>query len=289
MLRKPAGQITEEDLQRLVEVREGEDYTLDFKRDMYGQGDDDRREMIRDIVAMANHRGGLILIGVETDNDDVAIGIPGVEGTGHDLRIRSTTQSNIDPRLGGLEVAAIPLANGRSVIAIGIPESLNSPHMTTFRSENVFWTRYGRQKGKMSAHEIEAAYMRRIDSQDRVEAFSQRRSPPDLEDAEQRWLLLQAAPVFMRDELVNISDERLRILLFNPPAHAQTHTVTCNAGNIRPTLHGLRAEDRSGGTLTRFLGLYREGYLEFGAREFGYAAGPDENNLIPSKTVFGFV
>jgi len=161
--------------------------------------------------------------------------------------------------------------------------------MTTFRSENVFWRRHGRQKDKMSAHEIEAAYMRRIDSLSRVEEFLvSRRRPPDLEAADQRWLLLQAAPVFMRDELVNISDERLRILLLNPPAHTQTSTVKCDAGNIRPTLHGLRAE-RSGGMLARFLGLHREGYLEFGAREFGYAASPDESNLVPSKTVFGFV
>jgi hypothetical protein len=291
MLRKPAGNLSEGDLQRLVEVSEVEDDRLDFKREMYGQGDDDRREMIRDIVAMANHRGGLILLGVETDGDDAAIAIPGVEGTDHDLRIRSSAQSNIDPRLGGLAVVPIPLANGRSVIAIGIPESLNGPHMTTFRNENVFWKRHGRQKDKMSAHEVEVAYMRRMDSLASVEAFfSQRRSPPNLESAEQQWFLLQAAPVFMRDELVSVTDERLRMLLFSPPAHAQTSTVRCDAGNAYPALDGLRAEERSGGALTRFLGLQREGYLEFGALEFGhYPSGSDERDFIPSKTLYGFV
>lgn len=222
MFYKPASQITEDDLQGLVSASATEDNRLEFKSEMYGQEAEQVREMIRDMVAMANHRGGLILIGVEEDGDGVAIGVPGIEGGGHVERITSSAQANIERRLNGLEVVSVPLANGRCVIAIGVPESLNGPHMITYRTENRFWRRYGRQKDRMSVDEIEAAFMNRIEAVNRVEAFlAERRSRENIELAEQRCVTLQAAPVFIRDEMLDIRDQVILQMLWNPPSHPQ--------------------------------------------------------------------
>jgi predicted HTH transcriptional regulator len=73
---KPAGQITEADLNSLISAQAAEDERLEFKRDMYGPDADDTREMIRDITGFANHRGGLIMIGVEEDGDGIAVRVP---------------------------------------------------------------------------------------------------------------------------------------------------------------------------------------------------------------------
>jgi Putative DNA-binding domain len=44
-----------------------EDADLDFKQEGYGNSDSTRREMAADIAAMANERGGLIIIGIRGD------------------------------------------------------------------------------------------------------------------------------------------------------------------------------------------------------------------------------
>jgi hypothetical protein len=52
----PLSEWTEAHLQRLVELGIQENDLLEYKRDMYGGGDEETREMLRDIAAMANHR-----------------------------------------------------------------------------------------------------------------------------------------------------------------------------------------------------------------------------------------
>lgn len=56
--------ITEENLARLVAGAVREDEDLDFKEERYGNADSQRRELAGDIAAMANGRGGLIIIGI---------------------------------------------------------------------------------------------------------------------------------------------------------------------------------------------------------------------------------
>lgn len=300
MLFKPADQITEVDLTQLVQGRATEDERLEFKREMYGHSDGQIAEMIRDIVALANHRGGLILIGVEEDGDGVATGLPGITGTGHVERITSSTQANVARRLRGLQVVPIPLANGQHVIAIGVPESMNRPHMTTFRGENRFWRREIRQRVMMSVDEIERALMNRIDGATRVEDFMEdsrlwSASFP-MSSTTGRILVLQAAPAFMHEEIVDVRDPVVLRLLERPSVHPQSYQLGCDSGTPRPSLHGLAAEARDDdGRLWSNLELWREGYMEFRGRDFmGHPAlSSREQDSVPSVgvllIVFSFV
>lgn len=287
MLYKSASQITEADLHELITARATEDDRLEFKRGMYGQSDRQVKEMIRDIVAMANHRGGLILIGIEEGSDGVASGVPGIEGAGHVERITSSAQSNIAPRLHGLSVVSIPLASGRIVIAVEIPESLSALHMVTFQGDNRFWRRHVRQKAMMSVDEIEAAFMRRFEGISRVEAFlSERRSQAAYLPEGHQWLMLQVAPVFAHEEIVDTKDGTVRDFLRGPPRHPQAARWSCDAGTPEPSLYGLRAERRSRGLLVHYLELRREGYMEFGT-SYRASLGPETPNPVPSTVVFG--
>src|SRR3954454_13275286 len=65
-------------LTALVDAATEEDPQLDFKAGLYGTSGSYRREMAADIAAMANDRGGVILLGV-AETDGVATGLPGVE------------------------------------------------------------------------------------------------------------------------------------------------------------------------------------------------------------------
>lgn len=298
MLYKPADQITEADLVQLVLGRATEDDRLEFKAEMYGQSDSQIAEMIRDIVSLANHRGGLILIGVEEDGDGVANALPGIEGTGHVERITSSAQANVARRLRGLQVVPIPLANGQHVIAVGVPESMNRPHLVTFRGENRFWRREIRERVMMPVDEIERAFVNRIDGARRVEDFMEDRrlwsaSIPMTPTG--RILVLQAAPAFMHEEIVDIRDTVVLARLERPPVHPQSHELGCDGGTPRPSLHGLTAETRDEyGKLWSYLELRRDGYMESRRLDLmGHPALTNEQTGIPTVgvlcIVFSFV
>jgi hypothetical protein len=278
MLNKRADQITEADLQGFVQAGATEDERLEFKRDMYGTSDSDRREMIRDIVSVANLHGGLILIGVEEDDEGAACAIPGVDGTGHDHRIMSSAQANVAPRLAGLRVVAIPLENERSAIAVDAPESLSAPHMTTFQEENVFWLRHGRQKAKMSVDEVQLSFFRRIQAGSVIEEFfGEQRRHENLEYQDGRVLMLQAAPVFMRDDLIDVSEPRILQLMRSAPGHPQLGS-TCSSGDPRPSLYGRRVE---AGDWREYLELRRQGYMEFSSAQV------EDDGAINGWTILG--
>jgi predicted HTH transcriptional regulator len=54
-------------IQVLVDRRTTEDLTLEFKRELYASGEKGCDELAKDVAAMANSAGGLILLGVDED------------------------------------------------------------------------------------------------------------------------------------------------------------------------------------------------------------------------------
>src|SRR5574337_684787 len=76
---KPLEEISEADLQALIDNGVRESQTLEYKREVYGRGDEEVREMLRDISSIANAFGGDMLIGVEEDREGVAVALRGVE------------------------------------------------------------------------------------------------------------------------------------------------------------------------------------------------------------------
>ena len=75
MIDKPLSQITFADIERVVAEKWPEGKTLDYKRDPYGNKDDDKKELLKDVSSFANTQGGDILIGVDEDKG-VPTGIP---------------------------------------------------------------------------------------------------------------------------------------------------------------------------------------------------------------------
>jgi len=154
-------EIGEQHLQRLVNDKVQEGDTLEYKVAMYGGNDRAKKEMLIDISSMANHRGGYLIVGIKADKGGIAADVPGIEPGAHGERIRSICLDSIDRRIDGLEIEDIRLASGRSVVVISVPESMNAPHMVTFRGLNQFWKRHGKQKAKMTIDEIQEQFERR--------------------------------------------------------------------------------------------------------------------------------
>lgn len=160
MLNQPLDTIDEAALARLIETQVSEGRTLEFKRELPGGGDEDTREFLADITSLANAQGGDVIYGIE-ENLGVAAALPGVPVDDADaqiLRLENKLQSNIDPRLIGVQTHHAPLANGRSAIIIRVRGSLSAPHRVTFKNSGRFWGRNSRGKYELDVHDLRHAF-----------------------------------------------------------------------------------------------------------------------------------
>jgi hypothetical protein len=272
--------VEQADLDRLVKDGAQETDTAEFKQQMWGKSDDEKREMLKDIASFANYKGGEIYVGIR-EEDGVAVEVEGVEGEGHAERIHSSCRSNIDRSLRGLQVHPVPLENGRSVIIVRVPYSLGGPHMVTFKGLNQFWIRHGRQKAPMTVDEIEDAFMRRLDSETAVERFIEGRK----QRARKEWprdplIFLAVTPVFLRDEIIDPHHDSVYKLLRWPPEQPNYQYRVLECDEPRASLAGMAAEVSDGARMITRLEAHRNGHVEFVRRTLGLASATSDDDRL---------
>lgn len=266
--RKPFDAIASEDLHFLIEYRVAEGQNLEYKKQQWGRNDEEVREMLRDISAMANAYGGYIFLGVEEENSNsgIPVNIPGIRSTKADAereRIQSSCLVNTDPRIPGFKIRTIPIDRDSSVVAIHVPRSTRAPHMVTFRGLNQFWVRHDRQKSKMSVEEIADLFLRTRSLVDDAQSFLKRRRTEILEEIKRiPFYVIGTLPLLVRDEITDITDTQLRALMKHLPGQdrAQFNLDFSRSLELQPhpTLFGLEIRINN---LMR-LQLFRNGYVE---------------------------
>ena len=267
---KKLSSLQEQDLQRLVDDQVQERDSVEYKRAMYGNSDDDKREMLKDVTSMANHRGGYIIIGVEADDEGVPTKVIGMEGDNHVERVRSSCLNNIDKRIVGLDIEDISLSDGKVAIVICIPESINAPHMVTYKGLNQFWKRHGRQKEKMTTQEIGEAFDKRLSNLSRLDRHLFLRKTEILEGiGEKTYMVISSSPALLLDEaILSVHDENLRDLILNIGKLAvYRRAISC--GTPHPTINGLRADntipyDDDNPPLREYIEVFTNGFIEYG-------------------------
>lgn len=267
---KRLSEIIEQNLQRLVDDEVQERDIIEYKSTMYGNSDEDKREMLRDITSMANHRGGYLIIGIEEDEEGIPVQLVGIESGNHVERITDSCLDNVDKRIIGLEVEDVTLSDGKVVVIVSSPESMNAPHMITFGGLNQFWKRHGRQKEKMTIDEIAEAFEKRLSNLNRLDRFLFTRKAEILESiGDKTYMVISSSPAYLRDEAVfDIHDKNLRGIILDPPSFRGTFG-SINCGQPYPTIHGLRADNRdpywnSRSIESDYLEIFRNGYIEYG-------------------------
>ena len=145
MIPKQLEQITEDDLQRLIGT--SEDRQLEFKENL-GGSDEQVKEFLKDVSAMANAIGGDILYGVvegvNADGNTVAQVIQGISGENSDdatLRLDNLIRDCIKPRLMGVGIRPLQLTNTNTVFIVRVPRSWNAPHLVDRRGHWRFYYR----------------------------------------------------------------------------------------------------------------------------------------------------
>ena len=152
----------EERLQSLVRDKVPEDRFIDYKRDLPGDKEDEKREFLNDVTAFANTFGGTIIFGIEeeggnaTPNDLCGCTMPNPDES--ILRLENLVQSCVDPHLSSLRFVPIKLESGKSVLVLVIPQSPAAPHMVKKGSPK-FYMRGSAGKQPMDVHDIRAAFL----------------------------------------------------------------------------------------------------------------------------------
>jgi len=146
--------ISEADLAALISVGVPESPTIDYKRDSYGNSDNDKREFLADVSSFANTIGGDIIIGI-----DEAGGLPTqivpltCDIDAEVRRLESIAISGIEPRITNLHVKPIVVAGGHALV-VRIPRSFRPPHRVIAQRTNRFYARAGTQKYEPSVEQL---------------------------------------------------------------------------------------------------------------------------------------
>lgn len=164
----------EEDILRLVKDRASEDISLEFKRCDALTNEGWKRELAKDVSALANSAGGTIIYGVIEDSatheaESIDIGFDPSE-----LNIETLEQvinSRIQRRIVGVICKAVPLRKenpARVLYLIYVPESSHAPHMADHR----FYKRHNFVSEYMEEYEVRERYRREtFPGKDVVEAW----------------------------------------------------------------------------------------------------------------------
>jgi len=160
MIPKPLDAIKAADILALVENREEERRTIDFKRELPGNADKDKAELRADVSSFANASGGDLIFGVseETSAATAVPGLPNVDADSEIRRIESVIQSGVDPRVPGVDSRKIDMAEGGPVIVVRVPKSWRGPHFVKINDNLRMYGRNSKGKYIFDSTEIRSAF-----------------------------------------------------------------------------------------------------------------------------------
>ena len=242
MIPKPIRDITHADLQELIKtpIREGK--TIEYKRQLPGGKDEDKREFLADASSFANAIGGDLLYGVE-EKEGLPTNLVGVECEDLDAEIQrldNLLRSGLEPRLPHYDTQFIDLGGKRQVLILRIPRSWSAPHRVTFRDHAKFYARNSSGKYHLDVGELRIAFTASEALGERIRRFREERlgkivardTPVPLIDS-RPTVVLHTMPLraFTTRETVDL-DQADRVTALVYPAHGNSKTRRINFEGI---------------------------------------------------------
>jgi hypothetical protein len=162
-------EITSEDIQELVANRIAEDSVLEYKRQALNPStppkplDDEKDELLTDLVALANASGGHFLVGVEADSQERATGFVMMSASRAKtvaIQLRDICAAHIKPAIEGLEIQPFCMDESKDewLVIVAMSPSSRRPHMSAFRQQTKFYIRFGNRRREMTYEEILQAF-----------------------------------------------------------------------------------------------------------------------------------
>ncbi len=174
---------------------------LEWKRALPQGPDKKLEEFAKDIAAMANTGGGLIVYGVSEDADERADELLGVvNGKSERQTLHGYAARWVRPLIGDLVIDSLDDGRGGpGLIVVFVPASPEAPHVVVYENQRMAVPyRSGPHTNWMSEHELERAYRdrfaRRINDRAALVALIDGLKP-EIDQDKGVWLVLVARPV----------------------------------------------------------------------------------------------
>jgi hypothetical protein len=278
------------DVLQLVEARNPERKTLEYKAKLNISTGDEKAEFLADISSFANASGGDIIFGIsdQRDTDGNATGIPdavvplSIANPDSELgRISQIIEAGIQPRIPAVQVKVIPIPEVGPVVLIRIPKSWVAPHMVSFANRTRFYSR-NNIVGKMQldVQQIGAAFaaQRSVGERlrdwktDRISKAVSGEGPVQLEGPKMLFHFISAAALTGEQTLPR-TFETNRFVGAHRLISLSTDAYRYNADGL---LMSSRRADNAGQS---YLQIFREGHLEYAD---SYALDSDKSGHIAS-------
>ncbi len=165
--------ISEADLDDLIQAGVPEGLVIDYKRDPYGNSDANKKEALKDITSFANSAGGHLIIGMDETNG-VPTGLNGLDGVDLDAlinRLESLVRDGVEPRIVGIRMRRVNLTGGGAAVVIRVPRSWNPPHRVSSANTNRFYVRNSGGVHEASVEELRVLFTLAADAQERIKNF----------------------------------------------------------------------------------------------------------------------
>ena len=181
VLNKQVEDITEVELQRLIDEERIENKVLEYKSELPGNSDSDKKEFLADISSFANAIGGDLIYGViENRETGKPEKLEGVEIKNLDqeiLRLDQIIRDGIEPNItsSSINLQEIQLKNSKYALLIRISKSWMGPHRVSFQAWDRFYTRSTNGKYRFDVQELRSAFILSETISEKIKKFKEKR------------------------------------------------------------------------------------------------------------------
>ena len=173
MLPQTLATIDEKFLKQVCEDQWPESQTLEFKAVLPNKDEESSQEFRKDVCALANADGGDLVFGI-SEKDGKAnsiVPIASVQVDATKRRLLQILESNVEPRIQGMQTHDCSLASGGFVLVLRIPNSYAGPHRCGPKSAHRFPLRNGTSTSDMTYGNLQHAFGREREMLEKAAAF----------------------------------------------------------------------------------------------------------------------
>jgi len=176
MINRKLEDIIIEDLRQLVENNVIEKKTLEYKSQLPGNTDLEKKEFLADVSSFANTLGGDLIVGIK-EKDGILVSDIGFKIDDLDTeiaRLENIIRDGIMPR-PSVDLHTISGEGDKKILIIRIKASLETPHRVIFKGHDKFYRRNSNGKYPMDIDELRIAFLQSSSLIEKIRNFRKSR------------------------------------------------------------------------------------------------------------------
>lgn len=181
VINKQLQDITEVDLQHLIDEERIEKKVLEYKSEMPDNSDSDKKDFLANVSSFANAVGGDLIFGVienrKTGKPEKLEGIEIINIDQEILRLEQLIRDGIEPNIpsSSINIQEIQLNNLKYALIIRISKSWLNPHRVSFKSWDRFYTRSTNGNYRFDVQELRSAFILSETIGEKIKDFREKR------------------------------------------------------------------------------------------------------------------